>query len=144
MKLAAAAILLASLGALSAGVPDEAVLVKASDVKWEAHPFIEGARLAVQSGDPSKGPSVLLMKFPKGMTIPPHTHTSDETVTVVSGRGVLGQGESVDLSKGTEVGAGSFAFIPGKSPHWAVAQEDFVITVTLNRPADFHLCGKPK
>ncbi|HYF01478.1 MAG TPA: cupin domain-containing protein [Planctomycetota bacterium] len=142
MKIAAILVLLVSLRARSSERAQDPVLVKASETQWADHPFIKGARLAVQSGDPAKGPSVLLMKFPKGMTIPPHTHTSDETVTVVSGRAVLGQGESVDLSKGTEVGPGSYAFIPGKAPHWAVAQEDFVITVTLNRPADFHLCEK--
>lgn len=142
MKFAACLGLLVSLGALPFERAQDTVLVKASDTKWAEHPFVKGAHLAVQSGDPSKGPSVLLMKFPKGMTIPPHTHTSDETVTVVSGRAVLGQGETVDVSKGTEVGPGSYGFIPGNAPHWGVVQEDFVITVTLNRPADFHLCGK--
>ena len=30
----------------------------------------------------AKGPSVVMMKFPKGTTIPAHWHTSGETVTV--------------------------------------------------------------
>lgn len=140
MKLALC-VLLASVAILPSGDP---VLVKAADVAWADHPFIKGGKLAVQSGDPSKGASVLLMKFPKGLTIQPHTHTSDETVTVVSGSGVFGSGETVDLAKGTELGAGSYLFIPGKAPHWAVAKEDLVITVTLNLAADFHLCGEKK
>lgn len=121
--------------------PKETVVVRAADIQWSAHPFIEGAKMAVQSGDPSKGPSVLLMKFPKGMTIPAHWHTATETVTVVSGVGLLGSGEKVDAAKGVEVGTGSFAVIPGKNPHWAIAKEEFVISVALDKPADFTACG---
>lgn len=124
--------------------PKETVVVRTADVKWGPHPFIEGAKMAVQSGDPSKGPSVLLMKFPKGMTIPAHWHTATETVTVVSGVALLGSGETVDAAKGTEVGSGSFAVIPGKNPHWAIAKEEFVISVALDKAADFTACGEKK
>jgi quercetin dioxygenase-like cupin family protein len=84
------------------------------------------------------------MKFPKGMTIPAHWHTSSETVTVVGGSGTFGSGETVDAAKGTELGAGSYLVIPGKAPHWAVVKEELVISVTLDKPADFHLCGEKK
>ena len=116
-------------------------LVKASDVAWGPHPFLKGAFLAVQSGDPGSGPSVLLMKFPKGMTIPPHTHTASETVTLVSGSGLFGGGETVDAAQGMALGHGSFIAIPGGAPHWALAKEELVISVVMDRPADFHLCG---
>ncbi len=124
--------------------PKETVVVRAADVKWGAHPFIEGAKMAVQSGDPMKGPSVLLMKFPKGMTIPAHWHSASETVTIVSGLALLGTGETVDATKGTEVGPGSFATIPGKNPHWAIAKEELVISVALDKAADFTACGAKK
>jgi quercetin dioxygenase-like cupin family protein len=125
-------------------VPKETVVVRAADVKWGAHPFVQGAKMAVQSGDPAKGPSVLLMKFPKGMTIPAHWHTATETVTIVSGVALLGGGEIVDVAKGTEVGTGSFAVIPGKNPHWAIAKEELVISVALDKAADFTACGAKK
>lgn len=124
--------------------PKDTVVVKAADVKWGDHPFIKSGQLCVQHGDPSKGPSTLMMKFPKGLTIPAHWHTSDEVVTVVSGSAIFGSGETVDASKGTELGAGSYIIIPGTKPHWAVAKSEFVIAVTLNKPADFHLCGEKK
>jgi quercetin dioxygenase-like cupin family protein len=124
--------------------PKETVVVRAADVKWGDHPFVKGAQMCVQHGDPAKGPSVLLMKFPKGMTIPAHWHTSDEAVTVVSGSAVFGSGETVDASKGTELGVGSYIIIPGTKPHWAVATSELVLTVTLTKPADFHPCGEKK
>lgn len=119
----------------------QVVVVKAANVKWGDHPYVQGAKMCVESGDPAKGPAVVMMKFPKGITVPAHWHTSDETVTVVSGAATFGTGETIDASKGTEVGPGSYAIIPGKSPHWVITKEDFVITVTLDKPADFHLCG---
>ena len=139
MKLALLACL--SVGALSLGAAEGGALVQATDTKWGEHPFVKGAQLAVQSGDPSKGPAVMLMKFPKGMTIPAHTHTSDETVTVLAGRAVFGEGESIDVTKGTSAGAGSYLVIPGKRPHWAVVKEELIFTVTMNQAADFHLCA---
>lgn len=139
MKRSGLAVLLTAL--VSPLLAQETALVKARDVQWGEHPFVKGAKLAVQSGDPGKGPSVLLMKFPKGMTIPAHTHTSDEVVTIVSGSGVFGGGESVEAAKGTTLGRGSYIAIPGRQPHWAIVQEELVFTVTLNQAADFHLCG---
>jgi quercetin dioxygenase-like cupin family protein len=124
--------------------PKEAVVVTAANVKWGPHPFVEGAKMAVQSGDPLKGPSVLLMKFPKGMTIPAHWHTATETVTVVGGVALLGTGETVDAGKGAEVGVGSYAVIPGKIPHWAIAKEELVISVAMDKAADFTACGAKK
>jgi quercetin dioxygenase-like cupin family protein len=100
--------------------------------------------LAVQSGDPAKDACVLMMKFPKGLTIPAHTHTASEVVTVVSGTALFGSGETVDLSKGTELSAGGFILVPSKSPHWAFAKEEFIITVTFSQAVDFHLCGEKK
>ena len=131
-------------GAAIQDSPKETVVVRAADVKWGEHPFIKDAKLCVQQGDPAKWPSVLTMKVPKGMTVPAHWHTSDEAVTVVSGSAIFGSGETVDTSKGTELGAGSYIIIPGTKPHWAVAKSEFVITVTLNKPADFHACGEKK
>lgn len=122
--------------------PKETVVVKAANIKWGDHPNVPGAKMAVQSGDAAKGPSVVLMKFPKGMTVPAHWHTSNETVTVVSGSGVFGSGETVDATKGSELGSGSYIVIPGKNPHWAIVKDELVITIALDKAADFHLCGE--
>ena len=81
--------------ALFPGVAQEPVITKAADVKWGDHPSVKGALLAVQSGDPAKGACVLLMKFPKGLTVPAHTHSASEVVTVVSGSALFGSGETI-------------------------------------------------
>jgi quercetin dioxygenase-like cupin family protein len=135
-------VLLAILAAVC--VPQDAVVTKAADVKWGDHPSVKGAFLAVQSGDPSKGACTVMMKFPKGLTIPAHTHSASEVVTVVSGTAVFGSGEKVDVSKGTELGAGSYIQVPAKSPHWAVAKEEFIISVNFSQAVDFHLCEEKK
>src|SRR5437764_12401151 len=45
-----------------------------------------GAKLAVVKGDPSKaGDFVIRAKFPASYTVPPHHHSVDETVRVISG-----------------------------------------------------------
>lgn len=124
--------------------PKETVVVKAANIKWVDHAFVAGAKMCVLSGDPAKGPSVLMMKFPKGMTVPAHWHTSGETVTVVAGSGTFGSGETVDAAKGTALGAGSYIQIPSKNPHWMIVDEDLVISATLDKLADFHACGEAK
>ena len=135
--------ILAAVAVLSRAA-DEPVVTKAADVKWGDHPSIKGAFLAVQSGDPATGACVVMMKFPKGLTIPAHTHTASEVVTVVSGTAIFGSGTKADPSKGAELGAGSFILVPAKSPHWAVAKEEFIITVNFNQAVDFHLCEEKK
>ncbi len=124
--------------------PKETVVVSAANVKWGPHPNIEGAKLAVQSGDPAKGACVVLMKFPKGMTIPAHFHTASETVTIVSGVAQFGTGETVDATKATEIGPGSYIIVPSKNPHWAIAKEEFVISVAMDKAADFTPCAAKK
>ena len=142
MKISLIAILAAV--ALCPRAAQDPVVTKAADVKWEPHPSVKGAFSAVQSGDPSKGACVVMMKFPKGATVPAHFHTANEVVTVVSGTALFGSGETVDLSKGAELGAGSFIQVPAKSPHWAFAKEEFVITVNFSQAVDFHLCEEGK
>ncbi len=142
MKITLIAIL--AIMALIPRAAQEPVVTKAAEVKWGDHPSVKGGFLAVQSGELAKGACVLMMKFPKGLTIPAHTHTASEVVTVVSGTALFGSGETVDLSKGTELSSGSFILVPGKSPHWAFAKEEFIITVAFSGAVDFHLCGEKK
>jgi hypothetical protein len=53
------------------------VVTKAADVKRGPHPSVTGAF--------AKGACVVMMKFPKGLTIPAHTHTSNEVVSTSGG-----------------------------------------------------------
>src|ERR687892_734062 len=71
-------------------------VVPGDAVKWGPAPpsLPPGAQGAVLLGSPAKeGPFVLRLKFPAGFTVPPHRHSKDEFVTVISGGFAVTAGE---------------------------------------------------
>src|SRR5215475_9184194 len=63
-------------------------IVSPQEVKWEPAPAVlpAGAQAVVLLGDPSKeGLFALRLKLPKGYRVPPHSHSVQEVVTVLSG-----------------------------------------------------------
>ena len=125
--------LLAAFAALSAvscahELKSDVTAVNAGDVKWEAAPGLTpGMMTALQYGDPAKGPYQVLIKFPAGAVAQPHYHKWDEFASVVSGTMLLGQGETIDESKATEVSAGGYLMIPAGTAHWAKCKSDAII-----------------
>jgi ketosteroid isomerase-like protein len=76
-----------------------AVVTPASAIKWmDAPPFLpKGAKLAVLIGDPSQpAPFTLRLQMPDGYRIAPHTHPTDEHVTVLSGTFRAAMGDKWD------------------------------------------------
>ena len=69
--------------------------------------------ISVQRGDPSKGPSVILMKFKPGCVVPWHWHTASEQLIVVSG---TGKAEMKD-GKPVTLHPGDFMYLPAKHIH---------------------------
>ncbi len=69
--------------------------------------------MAVESGDPSKGASVIVFKGTAGCVIPWHWHTPAEHVMVVSGSA------KVEMKGGSSatLGAGGYAMMPSKHVH---------------------------
>ena len=62
------------------------VLRKLSENKLAPMPGLPSCTtMAVESGDPSKGPSVIVFKGTAGCVIPWHRHTPTEHVMIVSG-----------------------------------------------------------
>ena len=81
------------------GAEHHHTVVSGDEIKWGAAPpsLPPGAQAGVLLGSPAKeGPFVLRLKFPPGFIIPPHRHTKDEFVTVISGRFAVASGETVD------------------------------------------------
>jgi quercetin dioxygenase-like cupin family protein len=71
---------------LVAQADDMGVARKMSENKFAPMPGLPGcATLAVESGDPSKGASVILLKGTAGCTIPWHWHTPAEQVMIAAG-----------------------------------------------------------
>jgi quercetin dioxygenase-like cupin family protein len=112
-------------------------IVQAKDAPWEEAPgMVKGVKTVLQYGDPAKGPYIILLKFPKDIFNPPHYHTADEAVTILSGTMVTGEGEKADESTGKVVDAGGYFIIPGKTAHWGRAKEDVILTRLGNGPRD--------
>jgi quercetin dioxygenase-like cupin family protein len=112
-------------------------VVKAADVAWkDASDLAAGAKSCVTYGDPAAGLHVFRLAFPAGVVRSPHWHSSDECVTILSGRMMIGQGDRVDESKATALGPGGYFIVPAGVHHWLVAQEASVFSVTINGKRD--------
>ena len=117
-----------------------AVSLDADQLQWgDAPPSLpKGAQVAVLHGDPSKkGPFAIRLKMPAGYKIPPHWHTQDENLTIVSGTFVLHMGDAMDAAAHTFT-AGGFHFLPGKAHHAAEATDETVVQIHGNGPFDIH------
>ena len=110
MRKIAAALLLAALPAAALAMDDH-IAVHPNALKWGPAPpgLPPGAQVAVVAGDPGKdGPYVVRARLPAGYKIPPHTHPTDENVTVLSGVFHIAMGDKFDPKKGDTVRAGGF------------------------------------
>lgn len=68
------------------------------------------------NGDPSKGPSILLLRFKKGCTVPWHWHTPNESLMLARGvgRAQMKDGEAVTA---VTLKSGAYAFMPSHHVH---------------------------
>jgi quercetin dioxygenase-like cupin family protein len=135
MKHLIAVVVVAAFGSMQA--QESPILVSPSDIQWKDGPpsLPPGAKAAVIQGDPSKeGPFTIRLKLPADYKIPPHFHPDTETVTVLSGTFNVSMGDTFDASKGKSLGAGSFAALPKKSPHFAFTKEPTEIQVNAHGP----------
>ena len=119
-----------------ASAEDAHTIIASNDIKWgPAKVLPAGAESAVLVGDPSKeGLFVLRIKFPAGYELPPHFHTTQEIVTVISGTSNLGMGEAADKSAATVLPAGSLFTVPPGMAHFAFFYEETVIQISTNGP----------
>ena len=135
--LAIAAVLVCAL-LLEKESPETFKVFKASEVEWVdgAKQAPKGMKNCLMHGDTAKGPFIMLAKFPAGMKVAPHTHSTDEVVTIVSGSFVIGAGDKVDEARGKVVDAGGYFTIKAGTPHWAVAKTETVLVRYGNGPVD--------
>ena len=126
--------------AVNAGAQGDAhSLMTPKDMKWGPAPpsLPKGAKVTVLQGDPGKsGPFVLRLMTPGAYAIPPHWHSQDEQLTVISGTFYLGLGDKVDAKKATGLPAGGFHFLPAKAHHYAFSKGPAVVQVSGNGPFD--------
>jgi len=114
-------------------------VVPADTIKWGAAPpsLPPGAQAAALLGSPGKeGPFVLRLKFPAGFVIPPHRHTKDEFVTVISGGVAISSGEKVDRASLKALAPASFVHLPAGMPHYLWSAEESVVQINGTGPFD--------
>ena len=115
---------------------DTGVVRKMSENKFAPLPGLPAcATLAVESGDPSKGPSVILLRGPAGCTIPWHWHTPTEQVMIVSGSGRV---EMKDTGQNSVLGPGGYAMMPSKHVHQFTCTSACVAFVSSDAAFDIH------
>ena len=90
--------------------------------------------LAVESGDPSKGPSVIVFKGTAGCLIPWHWHTPTEHVMIVKGSA------KVEMKGGSRatLGPGGYAMMPGKHVHQFTCTSACLAFVNSDGAFDIH------
>jgi hypothetical protein len=104
---------------------------------WGPAPAIlpPGAQLAVLQGDPAgNGPFTIRLRFPDGYRIAPHTHPTDENVTVLTGTFLVGMGGRFRSDSLTALPPGGFVTAPANHAHYAAARGTTVVQVNAMGP----------
>lgn len=114
-------------------------VVPADAVKWGPAPpsLPPGAQAAALLGSPAQaGPFVLRLKLPAGFVVPPHRHSKDEFVTVISGKFAIGSGEKLDRAAAQQLTPAGFVHLPAGMAHYAIAVDSETV-VQINGMGPF-------
>lgn len=106
-------------------------------IKWGPAPavFPAGAQMAVMQGNPgANGLFTVRLRMPSGYRIAPHTHPTDEHITVITGNFRVGMGKTLDAGQMTTLHAGDFITAPSGAPHYAQARGTTVVQVHAMGP----------
>jgi quercetin dioxygenase-like cupin family protein len=136
VRLATVAVAALVSGAAALGHAERAA-ASPPGVKWgPAPPFLaKGARFAVMSGDPSQsGEFTIRLELPAGYRIKPHFHPTDEHVTVLSGRFLVGMGDTLNRRQTMALGPSGFITAPANAHHFAIAAVRTVVQVNGEGP----------
>ena len=76
------------------------------------------------------------MWFPSGYTVPPHRHSKDEFITVISGKITIGPGEKLDRAALKPLPPASFVHLPGGMAHYGWADGEAIVQVNAMGPFD--------
>ena len=120
---------------------DQQTLINPNDIKWGPAPpsLPKGAKIAVLHGDPGKpGAFNIRLMTPAGYKIPPHWHSNDENLTVISGALYLGMGDNATAAAAHLLKAGGYHFLPGKAHHYAFTKSPTVVQVQSEGPFDIN------
>jgi predicted ChrR family anti-sigma factor len=96
--------------------------------KGEWEPLRDGVDVSRLWGDPHEGPSVALLRYAPGASVPRHRHAGFELIYVLSGaqsdeRGIYG--------------AGSLVINPAGDEHSVQSEEGCLVLIVWERPVEF-------
>lgn len=132
-------VLTAVVGAGAWAADEQHFSIAPDAISWGPMPpgLPPGAQSAVLSGDPEKNaPFVIRVKAPAGYTVPPHRHSKDEDVTVISGKAGVAMGETLSKDQAKALPAGGFVHMPGGMTHYAWSEEASIIQISGLGPFD--------
>jgi quercetin dioxygenase-like cupin family protein len=130
-------ILLCTAGAgIAAQDTDNPIVNPAAGAKFGPIPNApECFTIAVEKGDPSKGPSVILARFAPHCVAPYHWHTPSETAMVASGT----LETQMKGDKGIVARSGDFVYLPSHHVHRATCIGTSPCLVFLSSDAAFDI-----
>ena len=95
----------------------------------------KGVQMVVLEGDPKlEGLFTLRLKAPAGFALAPHTHPTDERVTVLEGSVSVGFGQATDRAAAKSFGPGSFYVNPANVAHFVFSEEGATLQITGEGP----------
>jgi quercetin dioxygenase-like cupin family protein len=108
----------------------------AATTTFANHPALPTcATIAVQDGDPGKGPSIITIRAKTGCVIPWHWHTPNERLIIVSGSG---KGEMKGEQSALTLKPGDYLLLPSKGIHQFTALSDVELFDISDAPFDMH------
>jgi quercetin dioxygenase-like cupin family protein len=114
------------------------ILLHPPDLKWtDVAVLPPGAKMALLQGDPSQ-PGVFTMRvqLPAGYRIPPHWHSMDEHLVILSGALYVGMGDKFEAARSRVLRVGGFGSMPAKMHHYAFTKSVTVFQLYGMGPFD--------
>ncbi|MCW5893409.1 MAG: cupin domain-containing protein [bacterium] len=134
--LVSALVLLVASPALPGDAGGEWLLRQPDDLAWRPSDSLPpGAMVALLEGDPSKaGFFTMRVKMPDGYRVPPHSHSQQERVTVLSGTLNLGHGDTFDAKATKALGPGTYSSMPPGMAHFGWMTGEVVLQLSTMGP----------
>lgn len=133
------AVFIAASPSQSARAQDKMVFAAKITSKFVNFPGLPACMTgSVQSGDPTKGASVILAKAASGCTVPWHWHTADEQLMIVSGSASV----SMKDGKPVSVHGGDYLSLPGKHVHHFICNAACTLFIAPSGAFDLHYVDK--
>ena len=110
---------------------------KAAKLTWGPVPPVlpAGAKMAVVSGDPGKAaPFVIQLDLPNGYVVPPHSHPTDENITVKSGRFGYAMADKIDAKQTKFLRPGQSVSLKANMNHYAQAKGHTMVQLSSMGP----------